>query len=189
QDELPPEPGEASSASPEPRPGSKDALIEPHRHLLGKVPDPEVAELAGVAQRTIAHYRKLRGIPGYSGPRSNKGGGRKSKIDAFQHLLGVAHDREVAMKAGVTVNAVRNYRTKRGIAAAPPRASGDAPAVVARANGTNGVHSAAWLVVVGEGDISEQRVVVANSVSDAARQAEAAGIGRVVSLKYVAQLV
>ncbi len=197
QDELPPEPGEAAAAAaPEPRPGSKDALIEPHRHLLGKVPDPEVAELAGVAQRTIAHYRKLRGIPGYAGPRSHKGGGRKSKIDAYQHLLGVAHDREVALKAGVTVNAVRNYRTKRGIPAAPARAGEATGAVTtpesgpARTNGTtNGVHHAAWLVVVGDGADREQRVVVADSITDAARQAEAAGLGEVVALEYVARLV
>jgi len=196
-DELPPEPGEASAA-PEPRPGSKDAQIEPHRHLLGKVPDPEVAELAGVAQRTIAHYRKMRGIPGYSGPRTTKAGGRKSKIDAYQHLLGVEHDRVVAMKAGVTINAVRNYRTKRGIPAATGRPSAETPrSAVPRSsesNGAaptpNGVHlAAAWLGVAGEGEARQQRVVVADSITDAARQAEAAGLGHVISLEYVADLV
>lgn len=191
QDELPPEPGEATMAL-APRPGSKDALIEPHKHMLGKVPDPEVAELAGVAQRTIAQYRKLRGIPGYSGPRSTKGGGRKSKIDAYQHLLGVEHDRVVAMKAGVTVNAVRNYRTKRGIAAATARASATPAPQTNGSATTNGVHhhgSGAWLVVVGQGGAEKRRVVVAGSITEAARQAEAAGLGNVVSLEYVADLV
>lgn len=192
-DELPPEPGEAS-ASTEQRPGSKDALIEPYRHLLGQVRDKEVAEKAGVAVKTISNYRRQRGIKGYSGPRNTKGGGRKSKIDAFAHLLGVEHDRVVAMKAGVTVNAVRNYRTKRGIGAVTGRPAATEPAVVTvqavPTNGaTNGVHSAAWLVVVGNGEARKQRVVVAGSISDAARQAEAAGLGHVVSLEYVADLV
>ena len=187
QDDLPPEPGEASNAR-DPRPGSKDALIEPHRHLLGKIPDPEVAELAGVAHRTIVKYRKLRSIPPYSGPRTTKAGGRKSKIDAYKHLLGVEHDRVVAMKAGVTVNAVRNYRTKRGIQAAAQARGSE---IVAVPNGAvNGTSSnSAWLVVVGNGDEKEQRVVVADSISDAARQAEAAGLGHVMSLEYVADVV
>ncbi len=50
-----------------PRPGSKDGLLQEHAGLLGRVPDSEIAERAGVSQRTVASYRARHDIPGYSG--------------------------------------------------------------------------------------------------------------------------
>lgn len=50
-----------------PRPGSKDGLLQEHASLLGRVPDSEIAERAGVSQRTVASYRARHDIPGYTG--------------------------------------------------------------------------------------------------------------------------
>jgi transcriptional regulator with XRE-family HTH domain len=38
-------------------------LIKPHADLLGKIPDGEVARLAGVSRYAVAQYRKRRSIP------------------------------------------------------------------------------------------------------------------------------
>jgi hypothetical protein len=115
----------APDTSQEPaRPGSKDAMIEPHASLLGKVPDAEVADKAGVSVRTIASYRSRNQIAGYQGrtlPKKRRQ--RKSRIDPFQDLLGQVPDRVVAEKAGVTLNAVRNYRANRGIVSSRQRTS------------------------------------------------------------------
>ncbi|MBA2320198.1 MAG: hypothetical protein H0V89_03495 [Deltaproteobacteria bacterium] len=51
------------------RPGSKDHLLAPWRGDLGRVPDAEVAERAGVSVRTVASFRARNAIPGYTGPR------------------------------------------------------------------------------------------------------------------------
>lgn len=47
--------------------------------------------------------------------------GRRSGLDPFVHLLGVEPDAKVAALAGLTVENVRAYRTRRGIVAAAPR--------------------------------------------------------------------
>src|SRR5262245_1037364 len=116
-DTLPPEPGEDLSA----RPGSKDHRILPHAHLLGSVPDADVAEKAGVSVRTRPSCRGASPNSGYKGPRGRRAAirtGRRSKVDAFVHLLGKVPDRVVAEQAGVSLNAVRAYRTRMGISAA-----------------------------------------------------------------------
>ncbi|MCB9676847.1 MAG: hypothetical protein H6737_17160 [Alphaproteobacteria bacterium] len=114
---LPPEAGD-------PRPGSKDEKIEPYREMLGSVPDAEVAKKAGVSVRTIASYRSRNQIEGYRGrsaPRKERKP-RRSKIDPFADLVGTVPDRVIAEKAGVTLNAVRNYRAARGITSSRQRA-------------------------------------------------------------------
>ena len=105
------------------RPGSKDAAICAHYAKLGQVPDAEVARLAGVSIRTIASFRARHDIAGYKGPRrpSVSGKRKRSKIDPFVHLLGQVPDRIVAEKASVSLNAVRNYRVKKGIQASGKR--------------------------------------------------------------------
>lgn len=119
------------------RPGSKDYLLEPLLELMGAIPDAEVAKRAGVSVRTVASYRSRNNISGYTG--RGKPGQRKqrrSRIDPFVDLLGTVPDRVVAAKAGVTLNAVRNYRAKRGIPSSRQRAreqAAEAPAVVAPA--------------------------------------------------------
>ena len=55
-----------------PRPGSKDGLLQEHAGLLGRVPDSEIADLAGVSQRTVASYRARHDIPGYSGSQQRR---------------------------------------------------------------------------------------------------------------------
>lgn len=42
---------------------------------------------------------------------------RKSRIDAFAHVVGVQPDRDVAAAAGISTEAVRSWRIRRGIPA------------------------------------------------------------------------
>ncbi|MCB9681873.1 MAG: hypothetical protein H6733_10410 [Alphaproteobacteria bacterium] len=107
----------AESHAPDRRSGSKDVNIEHHFHLLGKVPDSEVAKLAGVSVRTIASYRARNDIAGYTGPRRRPQprGRRESKVDDFAELLGKVPDRVVADIAGMSLGAVRNFRIKKEI--------------------------------------------------------------------------
>jgi hypothetical protein len=102
------------------RSGSKDDQIEKLFHLLGKVPDSEVARLADVSVRTIASYRARNGIDGYKGPRRRPAprGRRASKLEDFRHMLGKLPDRVVAEEAGMSLGAVRNFRVKHDIPAA-----------------------------------------------------------------------
>jgi hypothetical protein len=202
-DTLPPEPGEDLAA----RPGSKDHRILPHAHLLGSVPDADVAEKAGVSVRTIASFRARNIISGYKGPRRRRTAartGRGSKVDAFVQLLGKVPDRVVAEQAGVSLNAVRAYRTRMGISAAgrgrPPghsaiglggrglgvhRDEHGYPGPLQASNGGTG----AWKVIAGAGDIRLVRVIVARSAADAAAQAEAAAIGNVLSLEWIGDVL
>ncbi len=194
-DELPPEPGE--QADEDARPGSKDAQILPFVHMLGSVPDADVADEAGVSVRTIASFRSRKGIPGYSGPRKRRrpGQGRRSKIDAFADMLGQVPDRVIAEKAGVTLNAVRNYRTKRNIQAATRSNVAAAPTAAPTMNGlppapTDGsAHESAWRVTAEDGDHRATRVVVAPSLAEAASRAESANIGHIVSLEWIGEVM
>ena len=153
------------------RPGSKDAAICSHYAKLGQVPDAEVADLAGVSIRTIASFRARHEIAGYTGPRrpSSSGRRKRSKIDPFIHLLGQVPDRIVAEKANVSLNAVRNYRVKKGIKASGKRgrpAARDAVAFEARFE-QGAKH--AWRVVAGaEGKVVEG-IVVATDLNEASK--------------------
>lgn len=116
------------------RAGSKDSQIEQSYHLLGKVPDSEVARLAGVSVRTLASYRARNGIPGYVGPRRRPPprGRRESKVDDFAPLLGRVPDRVVADIAGMSLGAVRNFRIKKDIPAAGRLPAGEIARIVER---------------------------------------------------------
>lgn len=189
-DDLPPEPddleyGEDDGSGrrrPNPRPGSKDQKILAHYELLGDVPDAEVAREAGVSVRTIASFRSRHDIPGYTGPRRTSGarGPRQSKIDPFSDLLGKVPDRVVAERAGVSLNAVRNYRVKRGIPAA------------GRSTSLNPVPSSgakAWKVTIRSGGGDAERVVVADGLVQAATMAEQASPGQVVGIQLVGDVL
>lgn len=123
--------GREKAAAPEAsRRGSKDAKIEPFRDLLGTMPDREVAAKAGVAVRTIASYRNLHGIKGFSRPKqkeperkTKRSPGPTSKLDAHRDKLGVLPDAHVASLAGVSRSAVRMYRVRHKIPAATATAS------------------------------------------------------------------
>jgi hypothetical protein len=199
-DGLPPEPGEHVSVPTEVRPGSKDSRILPFVDLLGEVPDSEVASKAGVSVRTIASFRSRNSISGYKGPRKRGAdrAPRKSRIDAFAHLVGQFPDRVVAEKAGVSLNAVRNWRMRHGVPASG-RSSTDADASSAGnigVNGANGVHAVhmnggggAWKVVTAQDPHGRVRVVVAESLADAAARVERAGLGKVLALEWIGEVV
>jgi hypothetical protein len=66
-------PKDLRPAEPAPRPKGKRgprSPIEPYRHLLGKVPDGQVAALAGVTQSGVVKYRQRHGIAAASGSAS-----------------------------------------------------------------------------------------------------------------------
>lgn len=188
-DDLPPEPGEMddeddSSTSAEARPGSKDTRILPYLEMLGKVPDSEVARKAGVSVRTIASFRARNQLNGYKGPRKRGAdrAPRKSRIDAFSHLVGQLPDRAVAQQAGVSLNAVRNWRMRHNMLPNPQAEESEfTPASVS----SHSAGSGAWRVVTGSN--GAVRVVIAGSLSDAAARVEDAGIGRILALEWIGE--
>ncbi len=174
-----------------------DQRIRHYVDLLGTRPDGEIAAKAGVSVRAVSDYRTREGIKGYTGPkrRGKDRKPRRSKIDPFREQLGQVPDRVVAEMAGVSLNAVRNYRVKRGIAArgrgrpkagtVPPPGQANAPVPVAASppvapSGTSMV----WKVRLGDGDVV---AVAATSLALAATRAEA--LGDVVSMEKVGRLV
>jgi len=190
--DLPPEAGSNASLRELTggRPGSKDHLILDRIDIVGSRPDRDIAEEIGVSVRTLASFRARHKIPAYKGPRTQrKPGGRRSKIDPFRDLLGTVPDRVVAEKAGVTLNAVRNYRVKHGIAAAagPGRPKGSTnrrKAVEASSGGPLG--STAFKVRFADGVV---RVVLANDLGEAFKLAGEAGIGDVLGVDFVGELL
>jgi transposase len=190
-----------------PKPRNKSHLIEPFEHLLGKITDGEVAEMAGVGKGTVANYRARAGIPAHPrGPkpaaakkaRSSKAKGstrkaskrrkaRPSKVDPFVALLGNVPDGVVAEKAGVTVGAVQHYRARLGIPSTrarkattePPAAP---PSATPKGSPANGM--LAWRVTLAAGDVM---VVAAETLAAAA--ARSATLGDVVALERVGKLV
>ena len=61
-----------------PRPGSKDGKLQEFAGLLGRLPDAEVADRAGVSQRTVASYRTRHDLPRYSPPKPAESVGIRS---------------------------------------------------------------------------------------------------------------
>ena len=242
---LPPEPGEGEEGTVA-RPGSKDTRILPYARMLGQVPDSDVAKKAGVSVRTIASFRARNAVGGYKGPRKRGAdrAPRKSRIDAFAHLVGQHPDRIVAEKAGVSLNAVRNWRMRHGVPASGRAASDPVHGAVhggangsVQGTGTGGGHTGtpigtpaglgagsgsyggygggnatsapstgtaprasmpagglsggngAWKVVAGEGRDGHVRVVVAASLADAASRVEQAGLGKILALEWIGEVV
>jgi hypothetical protein len=121
------------------RPNTRDAAIAQHIDQLGRISDPDFAALAGVSARVVAAFRSRHGVAPFQLPPAAKaaeqpaaapdsevgGASGRSKIDAFIDMVGNAPDSQVARLAGVGVNAVSNYRRRRGIA--PFEASGTGP--------------------------------------------------------------
>ncbi len=124
--------------------------LEKRKHLLGTLPDHEVAAQAGTSPAIVGRYRRSLGISPYDGYKFGRRGGdeaaapaaasadaapapekktrrRRSKIDPFVHLFGTTPDAEIAKLAGVTTEAVRMYRRRRGVAPAS-RSTAAAPA-------------------------------------------------------------
>jgi hypothetical protein len=78
--------------------------------LLGKLPDGEVARLAGVNFRTVANERKRRGIPPAHPLRP-----RVQWTEAMIALLGTAIDKDVAAELGIPLHCVVLKRLFEGI--------------------------------------------------------------------------
>jgi pyruvate/2-oxoglutarate dehydrogenase complex dihydrolipoamide acyltransferase (E2) component len=109
-----------------------------------------LAEKAGVSIEGVRMYRKRHGIalePSARQPRGRKAKKapvappavvapaaapkrrkRRSKLDPFRDVLGVRPDRELAEKAGVSLQAVRQYRRRHDIGAPPRGGASAAPA-------------------------------------------------------------
>lgn len=112
---------------------SKDAQLWSHRDRMGVVPDSEIAILAGVSVRTVANYRTLCGIPGYTGPRRppRPRNGKRSLLDDLHGLMGVIPDRSIAELSGMSLGAVRNYRVKNEIPPSGARSAEEVEAAIA----------------------------------------------------------
>jgi transcriptional regulator with XRE-family HTH domain len=117
----------------------KKSVVEAYAHLVGKVPDREVAEKAGVTTGAVRNWRVSRGIPalgrwpeasgdlppepGEAQAKPKKAARkakkvdrrRVSRIDPFADEVGQVPDGVIAKKAGVTPGAVANWRRSRGI--------------------------------------------------------------------------
>lgn len=207
EEALPPEPGEKPSSPKQKegrrRPRNKAHLVEAHEHLLGVLPDVDIAKMAGVHPKTVANFRSRAGIPAYRAGKGEEGSTssstetkptkRPSKVEPFAALLGKVPDQVVADKAGVSRSAVQHYRTQCGVeaythseeaavAAAPTTRRSEAlqpPQRHARTGLT------AWKVTFA----SEQEagVVVAADVTSAAVKAQT--LGKVFALDLVGPLV
>lgn len=111
--------GSSSSSS-----SSSSSGVERLRALvesLGKVPDREIAERAGVSATTVGRFRRAQGIEAYEGYQFGKRAdgnvptGRRSKLENYRDVLGRIPDREIAESVGLTTEAVRIYRQRHGI--------------------------------------------------------------------------
>jgi hypothetical protein len=60
-DSFPPEAGDDG------RRGPKERRLDEYKSVLGTVPDADIADKAGVSQRTVQNYRKRHGIGGFAG--------------------------------------------------------------------------------------------------------------------------
>jgi hypothetical protein len=137
-----------TAAAPAPvkgRPGRR-SVIDAFAQLLGTVTDAEIAAKANVTVAAVTQYRIRRGIvaanrrPALAEAAAAPAGvrHRRSKLDAYAHLVGTLSDAEVALLADVTSEGVRQYRRRHGIpsaftTAASVRVAPAAPAPVAPA--------------------------------------------------------
>ena len=108
---------------------------------------------------------------------------RPSKLDPFKELLGEVPDKQVAAKAGVTVENVRAYRLRRGIAAAwqaKSRAAAgstasrsSSPAAAASKSSASTDVRWAYRVVADVAEGRKEFVVIGSDMASAARAAGA----------------
>ena len=133
--------------------------LEPYVADLGVLPDGVIGDRAGLSAATVARIRRGRGIPATT--RRKDSAKKPSAITNYQHLLGTTPDAEVALLAGVSRAAVRNFRVRRGITSAPRRVRDDAVEQVVA-----GVPSGRWAWAATT-DSGRRFVCVADSVSEA----------------------
>ena len=89
--------------------------LTPFLDQLGKLPDREIAELAGVTESGVRKRRNRMGIPPHDRNPDDGFSGEISAITPFIHLLGKTSDSEIAKLAGVKPDTVKRYRYRRGI--------------------------------------------------------------------------
>jgi hypothetical protein len=130
----------------------RKSKISPFRSEVGKIPDRQLAQKAGVTTESVRMYRRRHGIEltlpaapnARPTPESKVPRRRRSKLDPYADLLGTVPDGEVAAMAGVTSENVRAYRRRHSIPtqwrelrraggrpAAAPVAAAPAPAAAA----------------------------------------------------------
>lgn len=124
------------------QPSARVDPLERFRNELGTVGDQVIADRAGVTRESVGKFRRDNGIPAYdgfrTGPRrkavqvatveapapptpapeapSRQIPKSRSVVDAYAELLGTVPDGAVAAMAGVSRDAVKEYRKRHGIA-------------------------------------------------------------------------
>jgi hypothetical protein len=91
------------------------AAMQKFASVLGEVSDEVFAVRVGVAIHEAESFRKSAGIARFKAVKEAKKRGRRSKITPFKNFVGNTPDLEIAKMAGVTVYAIRAYRSKHGI--------------------------------------------------------------------------
>lgn len=210
-----PKKAKAKSKNKTKKPPGRASKIAPFRDQVGKVPDREIATLAGVTPEAVRMFRRRHDIalqveaspaPAAASAAPSKPRKRKSKLDPFQDLLGKVPDAEVAAMAGVTSENVRAYRRRHSIeaewrtkgaapaaapVAAPAAAPVAAPAVEAApapapAVAASGAQAFA-VIVEGKDDVF---IVLADDFVSAANEAAArVGGARILSLEHVGSVL
>ncbi len=101
------------------RPRGRPSRITPFVHLIGVLPDREVAALANCTPANISMYRRRKQLPeappAVSDGRRRPAVSRGSLLDAYASMIGVLPDAAVAEAAGCTAANVSLYRRRRGI--------------------------------------------------------------------------
>ncbi len=78
-------------------------------HLLGKLPDSEIAKMACCRKQSVEWRRKKLGI--------DRAPPKPHPVSPFLELLGKVPDSEIAAKAGCSRSTVGSYRRRLGITA------------------------------------------------------------------------
>lgn len=184
---------------------SKTSPIDAHARLLGVASDAEIATLAGVSVSAVYQYRRHRGIGvarratanalGRAATSTSRTGmtsrkappkiasngktprKRSSKLDGFVALLGVLPDAEVARRAGITREGVRQYRLRRGLTSAR---AGNEPAAIVVAPTPSSEQRHCWRVSLLDGGSTH---LAATSADEAARLAHDALADRAVGIE------
>ena len=181
---------------------ARKSKLDGFSEIIGVEPDAVVATKAKVSSETVRTYRQRRGIeagwrgetstaaaagevkaPSNPGKKARKRAfvGRRSRVAAYAHLLGEVPDAEIASMIGMTMQNVRAYRIRRGIEAgwrSPTKAKSIGEVVVPskRAGRVAAVPAQvarwAYRVTVRVGVENREFVVLGDSLSDAAVQAE-----------------
>ncbi len=90
-----------------------EARLAPYEAHLGVLSDAQLAKQSGLSVATVARIRRDRQIDSAPNVGGRERGG--SRIEPYQELLGALPDEDIAVLAGVTRTAVRNFRTRRSI--------------------------------------------------------------------------